>query len=275
MKPFGVDFLCHRLRHGVDLVAIAVVICSVALPSVTAAQGVGSGQRFTRAQIQEQLEKVNADLSKAKSGDRGRLLELTTAIKGRLENGDFKPGDRFVLSLRQDSVRTDTLVVRDSLRVAILNLPEFSIAGVLRSELEDKLSAHVARFLRNAVIRTTLLTRVSVTGAVRNPGFYYAVPDRPINDLLTSAGGPLPEADLSKLNISRVGRTLLRTKDAKRVVEEGRTLETLDVQSGDTVHVPLKKKINWQMVIQLAFVAMSLLFAMLQFLQWYYNRQES
>jgi hypothetical protein len=275
VKSIGEKLLLRRLREAVHYVASTIVLCSVVLPAAADAQGAGSGQRFTRAQVQEQLAKVNGDLARAKSGDRGRMLEQISVLKGRLENGDFKPGDRFVLSLRQDSVRTDTLVVRDSLRVAILNLPEFSIAGVLRSELEDKLNAHVARFLRNAVIRTTLLTRVSVTGAVRNPGFYYAVPDRPINDLLTSAGGPLPEADLSKLNIARVGRALLRSKDAKRVVEEGRTLEALDVQSGDTVHVPLKKKINWQMVIQLAFVAMSLLFAMLQFLQWYYNRQDS
>lgn len=235
---------------------------------------VGGEQRASRAQLTERKSTVERQLGSARSGDRARLQEELSTLRARLEAGDFRPGDRFVLSLRQDSVRSDTLVVRDSLRVAVLNLPEFSVAGVLLSELEDKLSAHVARFLRNAVVRTTLLTRVSVTGAVRSPGFYYAVPDRPINDLLTSAGGPLPESDLNKITITRVGRTLLRSKDAKKVIEEGRTLEQLDVQSGDTVHVPLKKKINWQMVIQLAFVFMSLLFALLQFLQWYYNRQD-
>jgi protein involved in polysaccharide export with SLBB domain len=130
----------------------------------------------------------------------------------------------------------------------------------------------VGRFLRNAVVRTTLLTRVSVTGAVRTPGFYYAIPDRPINDLLTSAGGPLPEADLNKLRVQRVGRTIVGGKDAKKAVEEGRTLESMDVQSGDTVHIPPKRKINWGMVLQLAFVTMSLLFALLQFAQWYYGR---
>jgi hypothetical protein len=233
------------------------------------------GQRASRVEVQERLAVLEARLPQAKASDRGKVLDEVSTLRGRLKNGDFKPGDRFVLSLRQDSVRTDTLFIRDSLRVAVLNLPEFSVAGVLRSELEEKLNAHVARFLKNAAVRTTLLTRVSVTGAVRNPGFYYAVPDRPINDLLTSAGGPLPDADVAKLTISRSGTTLLPGKDAKRVVQDGRTLESLDVESGDNVHVPTKRKVNWQLVIQLAFIAMSLVFTLFQFLQWYYGRLDA
>jgi protein involved in polysaccharide export with SLBB domain len=159
--------------------------------------------------------------------------------------------------------------------VAVFNLPDFSVGGVLRSELEDKLGAYVGRFLRNAAVRTTLLTRVSVTGAVTKPGFYYAVPDRPINDLLTSAGGPLADANVAKLSVSRMGRRILSERAAKRAMEAGITLEALDVQSGDTVHIPLKRKVNWQLVVQLAFVTMSLFFALLQFMQWYYNRQDA
>jgi hypothetical protein len=235
---------------------------------------IASYQRASRTQLQERLTTVERQVTTARSGDRSLLVAEASNIRMRLERGDFKPGDRFVVTLRQDSVRSDTLVVRDSLIVAVLNLPEFSVAGVLRSELEDRLGAHVSRFLRNAVVRTTLLTRVSVTGAVRSPGFYYALPDRPINDLLTSAGGPLPEADLNKLRVQRVGRNILIGKDAKKAVEEGRTLEALDVQSGDTVHIPVKRKINWQLVIQVFFIVTSLLFALIQFLQWYYGRED-
>jgi hypothetical protein len=262
------------MKHAVFATRSLVLLALLASP-VSAQKNAGPGQRATRSQIEQRVNGITQELTRAKSGDRSRLLEEQSTLRSRLDDGDFKPGDRFVLALRQDSVRSDTLVVRDSLRVAVLNLPEFSVAGVLRSELEDKLAAHVSRFLRNAVVRTTLLTRVSVTGAVRNPGFLYAVPDRPINDLLTTAGGPLPEADLGKLTISRLGRTILRSKDAKKVVEEGRTLESLDVQSGDTVNIPLKRKINWQLVIQLFFIISSLFFAVLQFFQWYYNRQDA
>jgi hypothetical protein len=244
------------------------------LPTTSTAQSPGgiNAQRATRAQLDEQLTRLTTQLPRAKATEKPGLQSQLSAIRSRLENGDFKPGDRFVVVLRQDSVRSDTLIVRDSLRVAVFNLPEFSAAGLLRSELEEKLGAHVSRFIRNATLRTTLLTRISVTGAVRSPGFYYAVPDRPINDLLTSAGGPAPDADLGMLTVTRVGRKVFSEKETKKAVEEGRTLESLDVQSGDTVHIPLKRKVNWQMVIQLAFIAMSLMFALLQFVQWYYNR---
>ena len=253
---------------------VGLVTLLLWVPPAVNAQSTGSVQYATRAQLTEQLATLESQTGSAKAADRSRLAATTSRIRERLGTGDFKPGDRFVLSLRQDSIRIDTLIVRDSLRVAVLNLPEFSVAGVLRSELEDRLSDHVARFVRNAQVRTTQLVRLSVTGAVRNPGFYYAVPDRPLNDLLTAAGGPLMEADLGKVRVTRMGKTLLDGKASKRAVEQGRTLEELDIQGGDTVYVPVRRKLNWQMVTQLAFVATSLFFGLIQFLRWYYERQD-
>jgi hypothetical protein len=245
------------------------------LPAVAQSQqGATVGaQRATRSQLTGLLSQTERGAAEAKPADRARMLGTVAAIRGRLELGDFKPGDRFVMTLRQDSVRADTLVVRDSLRVAVLNLPEFSVAGLLRSELEEQLSAHVARYLRNASVRTTQLVRVSVTGAVRNPGFYYAVPDRPLNDLLTAAGGPLMDANLNNVSVSRLGRVLFDGKQTKQAVEQGRTLEELDVQGGDTVHLPLKRKMDWRAIIQLSFVTLSLFLGVLQFLRWYYDQQ--
>jgi hypothetical protein len=40
------------------------------------------------------------------------------------------------------------------------------------------------------------------------------------------------------------------------------------------VRIPLKKHINWQLVIQLFFIISSVFFAIIQFLQWYYSRQQ-
>ena len=265
---------CHwnvRWLHAAFGLACGLVL----LPAAAQAQPLvaAGAQRATRPQLTALLSQAERSAADAKPADRARMLGTVAAIRGRLELGDFKPGDRFVMTLRQDSVRADTLVVRDSLRVAVLNLPEFSVAGVLRAELEDQLSAHVARYLRNASVRTTQLVRVSVTGGVRNPGFYYAGPDRPLNDLLTSAGGPLMEANLNNVTVSRLGRVLLDGKQTKQAVEQGRTLEELDVQGGDTVHLPLKRKLDWRSIIQLSFVMLSLFLGVLQFLRWYYDQQ--
>jgi protein involved in polysaccharide export with SLBB domain len=264
----------HVKARVISLAAAGAFALSCLFSEPAAAQKTppAGAQRATRAELKQRVALLEQP-GTSRPASPARAGELA-AIRDRLAHGDFKPGDRFILTLRQDSVRSDTLVVRDSLRVAVLNLPEFSVDGLLRSELEDALNAHVTRFLRNAVVRAALLVRVSVIGAVQRPGFYYALPDGPINDLLTSAGGPAAEADLKKITVTRLGKEVVGGKASKNLLESGMTLEQLDVQNGDTVRLPLKRKFNYQLIIQLFFILSTLFFAVIQFLQWYYGRTD-
>ena len=235
-------------------------------------------QRATRAELATQLSELERQLATgALKGDKqNRAKAEVAAIQLRLTQGDFKVGDRFVLTFRQDSVRTDTASVRDSMKVSMLALPDLSLVGTLRSELDTRLNAHVSRYFKNASVRSSVLTRISVLGAVRSPGYYYAAPDRPISDLVMLAAGPADRANLAELEISRGSTVLLKSKDSRRAIKDGRTLEQLDVQSGDEIRIPLKRgKPSFQTIVQLLFVFSSLFFAALQFLQWYYNRQDA
>ena len=201
------------------------------------------------------------------------------SIKRRLEEGDFPVGTQFVLTLTTaEQVRADTVSVRDSQLVAIATqvgtLPDASVRGVLRSELNERLSAHVARYLRNAQVRVNVLTRITILGAVQRPGIYSASPDRPVSELIMLAGGPAQDAKLDELEISRAGRKVLSSKDSKRALKEGRTLDQLDVQSGDDVVVPKKRRINWSAILQVFAIATTLLFAAIQFIQFYYSQKD-
>ncbi len=217
-------------------------------------------------------QQVASGAVRGKKAERARAS--LTSIKERLTSGDFQVGDRFVITVRMDSVRADTASVRDSLRVSLLNLPDLSLAGTLRSELNDRVNSHVARYVRNAEVRTSVLTRIAIFGAVARPGFYYASPDRPVSELVMIAGGPAPQANLEQFEIVRGRRTLLSSKNSREAIKAGRTLEQLDVQSGDEVRIAQKRRINWQIIIQLLFISTSLFFAAFNFLQWYYNREE-
>ena len=260
--------------------AIRGVLLTVALASAAPVRAqntpLGGAQRATRAALAERVAQLEQQSSSGSlSGSvKNRATSELAAIRMRLQQGDFRVGDRFVITLRQDSVRSDTASVRDSLMVSVVNLPDVSLTGVLRSELDERMTVHVARYLRNVSVRTSVLTRVAILGAVRTPGFYYASPDRPISDLVMVAGGPVDQANLNELEVSRGSTKLLSVKDSRKAVKDGRTLEQLDVQSGDEVKIPIKKKINWQLVTQSLLVFSTLFFAGLQFLQWYYNRQE-
>lgn len=269
-----------RVRAVRCTMQVALVAAVMASPLLAQGGGVSSGaQRASRAELMQLVTEIeasvaNGQLKKDRIADERLRLG---AIRQRLEKGDFHAGDRFVFTLRQDSVRVDTASVREGQLVSLLALPDFSVAGVLRSELDDKLNAHVARYLRNATVRANVLTRIAVLGAVQSPGFYYAAPDRPLSDLLMLAGGPAAEAKLGELEIFRGTVTILKGKESRRVIESGMTLEQLDVQSGDEVRVPLikKRRISFQVFVQLLVVFSTLTFAMLNFLQWYYSRQEA
>lgn len=262
--------------------AAAVALASAVAASTLTAQDVApsGGQRASRAQLADRVAELERQLAASTRGlDRNRAMAEIASIKRRLEEGDFPVGTQFVLTLTTaEQVRADTVSVRDSQLVAIATqvgtLPDASVRGVLRSELNERLSAHVARYLRNAQVRVNVLTRITILGAVQRPGIYSASPDRPVSELIMLAGGPAQDAKLDELEISRAGRKVLSSKDSKRALKEGRTLDQLDVQSGDDVVVPKKRRINWSAILQVFAIATTLLFAAIQFIQFYYSQKD-
>lgn len=272
---------CSELPHTTfgptDMRCVLFAFVLWILPGTVAAQSapLAGAQRATRMELADRAQQLEAQIASAgKVEQRNKLLAEQAAIRARLESGDFRVGDRFLFIVRFDSVRTDTASVRDSLKVSLLNLPDLSLKGVLRSELGAHLEAHVSRYVRNAEVRANVLTRVAILGAVARPGYYYAAPDRPLSDLVMLAGGPAPNANLKQLEITRGRTRMLSAKDSRKYLEEGRTLEQLDVQGGDEVRIPEKKRVNWQLIIQLFFILSSFAFAAVNFLRWYYERQE-
>lgn len=252
------------------LLAIVTVVTSLSAQSAPNVLG----QRASREELTARIRQLQQQLGgTAKADEKSKVQAEISAISARLAEGDFRVGDRIVVIITQNDVRMDSVAVRDSLKVSLGAFPDVSLHGVLRSELDSYLTTFVARYLLNSRVRAIALSRISVVGAVGRPGYYYAVPDRPLSELVALAGGPVPEAKIGELEVKRGDLVVLSKKSAQRVLDEGRTLEQLDIQSGDEVKVPAKRKIPWQTIIQFFFLGMSLLFAVIQFLQFYYSRK--
>lgn len=235
-------------------------------------------QRASRADLSSRGQAIERELAAGnlKDKDRSRLQASAAAVKARLSQGDFHPGDRFLITIMQDGAsRADTATVRDSLLVSLVGLPDVSLQGTLRSELNERLSTHVARFLRNSAVRTIVFTRISILGGVMRPGFYVVPPDQPIGDLLMIAGGAGPDARLNDLQVNRGSSTLISVKDARKALKDGSTLEQLDVQSGDEITIPVKRRYNAQTIFQVLFFTSSIFFAVVQFLKFYYEQKQS
>jgi protein involved in polysaccharide export with SLBB domain len=279
--------LNHVARIGFDAMrrrcASAAVVCAILLigsagaTSLQAQAATPNPQRASRTELTARVAELERQIAAGgdKKRSKGQLQLDLAAVKSRLEDGDFKGGDRFLITITQDAqTRSDTATVRDSLMVSLVGLPDVSLKGTLRAELNDKLGAHVARFLRNSSVRTIVFTRVAIMGAVSRPGFYTVPPDQPISELLMLAGGTVTDALVNDLQVNRSGKTFLNVKDSRRAFAEGRTLEQLDVQSGDEIKVPLKRKVDAREVIQMLFFASSMFLAIVNFLRFYYQQQQ-
>jgi polysaccharide export outer membrane protein len=112
------------------------------------------------------------------------------------------------------------------------------LSGVLRSELEEHLTAQLSRFIREPRVQARALFRITITGAVGNPGFYVVPADVLLTDALMLAGGPAGEAKLTAIRVERDGKPIWEGRALQRAITEGRTLDQLSLGAGDQIVVP-------------------------------------
>src|SRR5260370_853313 len=62
--------------------------------------------------------------------------------------------------------------------------------------------------------------------------------DVALSDALTAAGGPTQDAKLDKVRVERVGKRVLEGKELRLAFAEGRTLDEMQLRSGDQFVVP-------------------------------------
>src|SRR5687767_3898429 len=84
------------------------------------------------------------------------------AIQARLTNGDFQVGDRIVLQVVDEPTLTDTFAVRSGRTLSMPNLPELTLTGVLRSEVDSFLTQKIGEHIRNPQVDAIALVRVAV-----------------------------------------------------------------------------------------------------------------
>ena len=184
------------------------------------------------------------------------------ALRNRLREGDFRPGDRLSLVLEGNVTMADTAVaVTTGPKVTLPDVGDIPLAGVLRSELQDHMKKQLARYVRDARVRATPLVRVSVLGPVTRPGFYFMPADIPISEAVMRAGGPAGDADLSRSVIRRGSEQLYDKRNTQTAINEGLTLDQLSLRSGDEIRVGARSNRNWQSVASIVSVVTSLVFA--------------
>jgi protein involved in polysaccharide export with SLBB domain len=113
------------------------------------------------------------------------------------------------------------------------------LAGVRRDQIERVLTDAVAKFYRNPVVHARALVRIAILGQVLRPGFYAVPADVLLPDVLMTAGGPTPTAQVNAIMVTRGGAPLILADSIKKAIARGLTLAQLGVRSEDQFVVPL------------------------------------
>ena len=214
------------------------------------ASGYSNRAYASRAELEENLREADQLAESGPEHRRHYHRAESALLRNRLEQGDFQEGDRVMVKMPGIKITSDTFMVRSGKVIHLPDMEDFSVAGLLRSEFQSKLSAHIGRYLRDPSIEAQPLVRLSVLGAVSRIGFYYAPADAVLSDVLMLAGGPTPAADLKEVTIRRLGRTVWSPGDIRFALAEGLTIDQLHLRAGDEIEVGTKSTVDWRTVLQ-------------------------
>lgn len=230
---------------------LSVVVASAML---AAAPSRAQGQYATGV-LTSRVELTTA----AAEADQAKNALLAASIRQRLRDGDFQVGDRVFVAMVSDVMHSDTLIVRTG---RILELPgkiTVPLGGVLRSELKDRVTTEVLKYVRAREIEVRPLTRLGVLGEVAHPGFFAFASDTPLSDAIMGAGGPTPLADIERSVIRRGSLVYRSADDTRRAIASGLTLDQFGINAGDELVIGRQRDINSATVIGIVGAAASLL----------------
>lgn len=177
-----------------------------------------------------QLESLYARLT-----PKERVYAEAVALKERLDDGDFQAGDRIILVVRGDTALSDTFAVNANRAIDLPNIGPVPLQGVLRSELQAHLEQVLSHYLKSPEITAKSLIRIAVVGQVGKPGFLYLPATTVMADAFTAAGGLTPTSNLKKVSVMRNGQVLLEGQAVQNALANGRSLDQMNMQSGDEI----------------------------------------
>lgn len=225
--------------------SITFALLLLALPAVAAAAQDAVRRPVLRAATRADLESAAAELDQLAAstayGERLRASARTraSALRVRLTDGDFRPGDKILVVIEGQLAVSDTLAVLEGLRLPVPGFRAVSLAGVLRSELEAKLRTELTDVVRNATVTARPLIRLAVFGAVAQPGYLSVPAETTLDELLMLAGGPNADAGADRMKLTRADTILAGSPAIRAALSEGRTVGALDLTDGDVLQVPL------------------------------------
>jgi polysaccharide export outer membrane protein len=169
----------------------------------------------------------------------------------------FEPGSAIQLTIWQEPDLSGDFSIDSQGYVILPLIGKINVERFTPESLEGYLQQEYSSYLRNPIIQTLPLIRISVVGYVQKPGHYRVEPDRPLWDVVAMAGGPTHKGDVSQLYVSRRGNII--NENLLVAYEDGISLREVGIISGDQVVIPSEKgPFPWRMMISIASLGVSI-----------------
>ena len=149
-----------------------------------------------------------------------------------------RPGDVVRIAVWREPDLSGDFVVDETGTVVLPRLGPIDVSVDTRASLREKLIKDYEAFLNHGSVTVTLLRRVQVLGAVKNPGLFTADGTMTLGDVLAQAGGITPEGDAGKVRLMRSGSRVTTDMTTQTLVSDSPVL------SGDQLYVPEKRWIS-------------------------------
>jgi protein involved in polysaccharide export with SLBB domain len=256
------------MRHSFTLrIAFGCAIGLFAVAGPCEAQEAPVGQAQPARREFESRAEIEAQAKAAEAQHRPNEAWL---LRQRLEKGDFQDGDRIIVVLHGNALMPtnfagipDTLLtVRAGRRLEFPRMADLALDGVLRSELNDKLTEHFAQYIREPSVRSTPLVRIAVIGLVGKPGYVYTLADAPLSDVIMQAGGPGNNANMAGIVIRRGADVIWDAQDTRAALADGMSLDRLHLRAGDEIVVPQERQFPWLAVFSVGATVVTLVYTL-------------
>jgi protein involved in polysaccharide export with SLBB domain len=244
---FNVSFQSRHLnvtRRAFGRLGLRVALSIPVLWGTQAKAQSGAGLLASRAELTAAARRAEFGAASGNADQRTQNARLAAAIHQRLTDGDFQVGDRVVVMVVSDAVHKDTVAVRPDRTLNLPGMIVVPVAGVLRSELQDRVSAEVLKYVKATQIEVTPLMRVGVLGAVERPGYFAFASDIPITDAIMGAGGPTGSADIARSVIRRNSQEFRSADETSKAIASGLTLDQLGLSAGDELVVGQRRQLG-------------------------------
>jgi len=170
------------------------------------------------------------------------------------DSSAIQVGDLIAVKVWREPDFSDSTMVDADGNVTLPRLGIVPVAGMSADSVRRLIITTYSRYLRDPAIEVTVLPRVTILGAVRNPGVRNLDPTMTIADALAVAGGAAPDGKVDEVELRRGGERV-RVKLSLNT----RLAET-PIRSGDHLVVPQRSWLsrNAGLVIGLASLVISI-----------------